>query len=124
MTNRQNPADEHRRAQKQSKVFADQARGRAREIQKRQGDRAAEFAKTALTFLEVEADTGLTLAQLAAKSDDAKARTRNRLHARQAYDKLVKYRGTAAAAAGEELDALDTKIAKLRAQLQSLGETL
>ncbi len=122
MSDRQNSANEQR--QKRIQSLAKRARDQALEIQKHQGDREASFAEIALNFLKAEADPGLTLARLAANSADAKKKTRNRLHARQAYDKLVEYRGTAAAAAGEELEELDGRIAELRAQLLSLGETL
>ena len=124
MTKEQNSTNEHRRAQKRSQSFADRAHKEARDIQKRQAAREASFARTALGFLQAEVDTGLTLSRIAADSGDAEKRARNRAHARQAYDQLVKYRGTAADAASHALEALDAKIAQLRDQLQSLGEML
>ncbi len=124
MTKEQNSANEHRRAQKQSQSVADRAHKDALEIQTRQAEREVSFARTALGFLQAEVDTGLTLSRIAADSGDAETRDRNRAHARQAYDQLVKYRGTAADADSDALEALDAKIAELREQLQSLGETL
>ena len=124
MSRQQNSANEHGRAQKRSQKFADRAHRDALDTQKRQAEREASFARTALGFLQAEADTGLTLSRIAAESGDAEVRARNRAHARHAYDKLLKYRGTAADDASQTLEALDAKIAKLRDQLQSLGETL
>ncbi len=122
MGKQQNSAHQHRVAQKQSQHFADRAREDALDIRKRQEKREASFARIALSFLKAEVDTGLTLARIAADSGHKETRARTRLHAREAYDKLVKYRGTAADASGQELEALDKKIAELRVQLESLGE--
>ncbi len=123
MTQQQNSANEHRRAQKQSQSFADRAYKEALDMQKRQTEREAYFAQTALGFLQAEVITGLTLSRIAADSRAVEKSDRNRGHARQAYDKVVKYRSTAANADSHALEALDAKIAELREQLQSLGET-
>ncbi len=124
MSKQQNSANEHRRAQRQSQDYAHRAREVAVDIQWRQAQREVSFARIALAFLKAEADTGLTLARIAADSGNAQTRARNRVHAREAYDNLVKYRGTAADAGTQALVVLDGKIAKLREQLQSLGEAL
>ena len=121
MSKEQQSADEHRRAQKESQDFADQARERVTEIQERQNHRYNSFVQAALGFLNVEADTGLTLARLAADAKDAEQMTQQTRQARKAYDTVVKYLGKAHVSR-EDLNGLEQKLARLRDLLKSLGE--
>src|SRR6185437_16871354 len=92
-----------RQHQEKSQVVADRERQQVTEAQKYQADHkdffsrttgplakeAAEFHVAAIRFLNTEADVGLNFAHLAAESH-AKKRFRNRRHAREAYDSVLK----------------------------------
>ena len=118
------PENERQQAHRQSRRFADRAHNELMKIKDRQVSRDETFTQTALGFLNAEADTGLTLARLAKDRTDEDAKARNRRHAREAYNSVVKYHHTAAHANDEALQALDQKIEKLREMLESLGEHL
>jgi len=83
---------------------------------------AAEVHAATVRFVNTEAETGLTLARLAADSRDAKKKARNRCNARKAYDTALKRVG--AVAQSEDLEAVHQKLRKLRKLLKSLGEEL
>ena len=122
MSKEQRSADEHRRAQQESQHFADRARRHAMKLQHRQTTRENAFVHSALGFLNTEVETGLTLAQIAARGSDAEEKARLSGKARKAYECVLKYLSTAAHASKEELGALHQKLARLRHLLESADE--
>jgi hypothetical protein len=50
-----------------------------------------ETAAAQLTFLDAEADTGITLASIALKASDPEKISRNAVSARKAYDSIVEH---------------------------------
>ena len=124
-----------KRHQEKSQLVADRARREVTEAQKYQADHedffgqtagpfakeAAEFHVAVIRFLNTGADVGLNLARIAAESRNAEKRARNRRHAREEYDTVLKHLDKAAATS-EELEAHHQKMATLRELLKSLGE--
>ena len=82
----------------------------------------SEANATSVEFLNIEADTGLMFAGIAAESDDGAKAARNRENARKAYDTILRFIGRISLTAAES-EALDTKMAKLKQGLQTLGES-
>jgi hypothetical protein len=72
-------------------------------------------------FLNVEADTGLMFANIAIESDDSEKTTRNQANARLAYDTVLRFIGRVSLSA-MEFDGLSSKMGRLKADLQKLGE--
>ena len=110
----------HRRGQKESQDRADAVRERV--TPGRQSNGQDFFVRAALGFLNVEVDTGFTLARIATLREDAGARAREIREARKAYDSVIKFLRLAAYANTEELEMLNRRIAGLRELLESLGE--
>jgi len=122
MVKQQKSADKRRQLQRHRQSVTDRVLKDAFDAQRRQTALEDTFIKTAVSFLNAEADTGLTLARIARRSPDGEQRARTRVESRQAYDTILKYIDTAGHANSETLDTLQGKIKKLREQLISLGE--
>jgi len=124
MTKQKKPADKRRQTPRHNQIVAARAVKDAIDAQQHQTALEDTFVKTAVSFLNAEADTGLTLARIARRSPDGEQRARTRVESRQAYDTILKYLGTAGHANSETLGALEVKIKKLKEQLISLGENV
>lgn len=78
---------------------------------------------TSVEFLNIEADTGLTFAEIARQSSgDAEKSARNRTYARTAYETILRYIGRVVMTEAES-KSLAIKVARLKLGLQTLGES-
>lgn len=75
-----------------------------------------------LEFLNVELDTGLLFAEIAAGSNNAEKTARNRANARIAYDTVLRFIGSVSMTDAES-ESLGLKMATLKRDLQALGES-
>lgn len=75
-----------------------------------------------LTFINAELHTAHTFCEIARQSStNPTKRERNRKKARLAYDTILRYRGRTYITA-EENKRIDVELARLRRELQNLGE--
>ena len=80
-------------------------------------------AAAQLTFLDSEADTGITLAGIAVGASDSDKKSRNILNARKAYDAIIsRLQDLPASTPG--LKAVRKKMETLQDMLRSLGEQI
>lgn len=79
------------------------------------------FDHTGLDFIRAELKTGFTLARIALDAREGVKRERNRTNARKAYDSLMHFLPTLMLSDVELAD-VEESLAKLRVELQSLGE--
>lgn len=77
---------------------------------------------TSVDFLNIEADTGLMFAEIARQAATGERTTRNRAHARHAYNTVLRFMGCVTLTSSES-DNLGMKMAKLKLGLESLGES-
>lgn len=82
----------------------------------------ARLNQTSIDFLKVDVQTALTFCEIA-QSRDLTKRLRNRRHARQGYDTIVRLMDHVSLAEGDA-QYLAENLEKLRAQLVNLGEVL
>lgn len=77
---------------------------------------------TSVEFLNIEADTGLLFAGIASQSETDEKKVRNCANARAAYDTILRFvkRVTLTEAEAKHLEG---KVAKLKLELQTLGES-
>ena len=73
-------------------------------------------------FLKVDLKTALTFSEVALKTDDPVKRRRNCNAARKAYDTILRLMPKVALTEAEA-DLLTDNLARLKSELQSLGET-
>ena len=76
-----------------------------------------------MVFLRTELQTGLTLSKIALEAADQDKIERNRANARKAYDSLMHFMPKATLKA-EEADEIRIGLARLKSELQQLGEEL
>ena len=79
--------------------------------------------KTSIHFLNVEAETGLTFANIAAHSENAEKKARNQAHARIAYETILRFVSRVSLTAAEA-ETLASKVTRLKDGLAALGEAL
>ncbi len=76
-----------------------------------------------LRFLRTELATGLTLSRIAHHANHPDKADRNRANARKAYDAVLRFTPQVNLSQ-EETEEIKSKLAKLKAALQSLGESI
>jgi hypothetical protein len=76
-----------------------------------------------LDFLRSELTTGLTLIKIAHDANQSDKADRNRANARKAYDAVLRF-SSKVSLSDVETSEIKSKLAELRAALQSLGERL
>lgn len=74
-----------------------------------------------VNFLNVEVDTGQMFADIAKQTDNTEKRAHNRINARTAYDTILRFIGRVTMTEAES-ETLGGKLAKLKSDLQGLGE--
>ena len=79
------------------------------------------FEQAGLDFIRAELHTGFTLSRIALDASEGRKRDRNRVNARKAYDALLHFRPTVMFS-DAELTEVKESLAKLRSDLQLLGE--
>jgi hypothetical protein len=79
------------------------------------------FDHAGVDFILAELHTGFTLSRIALDASDERKRGRNRANARKAYDALLHFLPTAMLS-DVELTEVKESLAKLRSDLQLLGE--
>lgn len=72
-------------------------------------------------FVRTELHAGLTFSKIALHADDQSKIERNRANARKAYDALLRFLPDAILSSEEAKD-ISSQMARLRADLQQLGE--
>jgi len=78
---------------------------------------------TRASFLLVETELGITLADIALSFDSPRRVAALRDQARTAYETVIRFRGRASLT-DEEADVIATRLAELKAKLQQLSESL
>jgi hypothetical protein len=83
-----------------------------------------DFNQRGIDFLNIDADTALTMAQIASAADkNSEKRARNQRNARRAYETILHF-GERTTFTSEQADKLDHKLRLLKAALEQLGEVL
>jgi hypothetical protein len=77
--------------------------------------------RTQTDFLRVDLDTGLILAERARTADHLEDRARNLRRARHAYDVVVSFLASATIT-HPDLHEIDSRLKRLRSELEKLGE--
>ena len=83
----------------------------------------ARLNQASADFLKIDVQTALTFCQIARETHDLRKKLRNRHHARQGYDAILRLRQRVILTEEEALD-LAENLEKLRGQLVKLGEAL
>jgi hypothetical protein len=77
---------------------------------------------TSVEFLNIETNTGLMFATLAQQADNAEKKARNCANARLAYNTVLRFISRVSLTNAES-QSLALKMAKLKTELQKLGES-
>lgn len=79
------------------------------------------FGSSAMSFLRAELQTGMTMSRIALSANGDAKKQRNCAHARKAYDSILHFL-PGAILSPDEAKEVETKLARLRADLELLGE--
>ncbi|HEY1678661.1 MAG TPA: hypothetical protein VGG04_13185 [Candidatus Sulfotelmatobacter sp.] len=80
-------------------------------------------SSAAADFLRIDSELALTFSGIALAASELAMKTRTTIFARKAYDTIARLQGRVELT-GTERDRLEVNLAKLRADLQGLGQTL
>ena len=84
-------------------------------------DVGKDFNRVSTDFLRVDVATALTFSGIALQTDDAVKRQRNRRAARRAYDTIRRF-AKHVTLASDDAQMLASDLARLKSELQTLGE--